>query len=360
MKILRVINSLYIGGAERSILGNVPIHIKNGYDMDVLLLNGEDTFFLKQLQKEKVKIIILGKSKKITNLLFILKIAKIINKYDIVHAHLFPSLYWVALAKIFKRSKTKLVFTEHNTHNKRRNSVVFKYVDRWIYKQYEEIIAITPQVKKNLEFHVNRHQNIITIYNGVDLNKIASEKDSLTNSFKEKYDGKKILVQVASFTDQKDQDTLIKAMTLLPTDFHVLFVGDGERINICKKLAGSLGVFEKISFLGLQDNVSGILNIADVFIMSSHWEGFGRAAIEAMAANKPVIATNVPGLAEIVKDAGLLFEVGNENELARLISRLCNNEGFCKEIADKCFKRAKDFDIKKMVSLYEEVYTKLM
>lgn len=360
MKVLRVINSLHIGGAERSIVGNVPVHIKNGYEMDVLLLNGENTFFLRELEKEKVKIITLGRSKKITNLLFIFKIAKIINEYDIVHAHLFPSLYWVALAKVFKRSKTKLVFTEHNTHNKRRNLILFKYIERYIYKQYEEIIAITPEAKKNLEQHLNRYQNIVTIYNGVDLNKIASEKDSLPISFKEKYKGKKILVQVASFRDQKDQDTLIKTMRLLPTNFHVLFVGDGERITACKKLAESLGVSTKISFLGLQDNVGGVLNIADVVIMSSHWEGFGRAAIEGMAAKKPVVGTNVPGLAEIVKDAGLLFEVGDENELARLILKLCNNEEFYNEIANKCFERAKDFDIKKMVSSYEEVYKKLL
>ena len=107
MRILRVINSLNIGGAERSIAGNVPLHVNNGYQTDVLLLDGNPTFFLKDLLKQNIKVTWFGVNNFIYNPLYIFKISKIINKYDIIHVHLFPSLYWVALAKLLTKSNTK-------------------------------------------------------------------------------------------------------------------------------------------------------------------------------------------------------------------------------------------------------------
>lgn len=361
MKILRVINSLHIGGAERSIVGNVPLHINNGYATDVLLLNGEDTFFLKELKEHKVNVISLSKSNMLYNPFFILKIGRIINNYDIVHAHLFPSLYLVAFAKILKKSKTKLVFTEHNTSNNRRGKFIFKWIERLVYKQYDKIIAITPEANINLKRHLKSNRNITTIYNGVDLDKIQNEKNqnSLYADRIVKLKDKKIIVQIASFRSQKDQDTLIRALTLLPEDFHVLFVGDGARIQICKDLAKKLSVEQQISFLGLQNKVGAILNESSIVVMSSNYEGFGRAAIEGMAAGKPVIASNVPGLSKIIEGAGLLFEVGDEKKLSNLILKLSNDSKFYNQTAVKCLQRAEEFDIKKMVEKYEVIYDKL-
>lgn len=361
MKILRVINSLNIGGAERSIVGNVPLHNKNGYKTDVLLLNGTDTFFLKELKEQGVNIIALGKSKFLFNPVFIFKIGSIINNYDIVHAHLFPSLYLVAFAKIYKNSKTKLVFTEHSTLNKRRNKLIFKWIERFIYRQFDTIIAITPEANKNLSKHLNIENKIITIYNGVDLEKIRSEKqkNNVFIDLKNQLKNKKIITQIASFRSQKDQDTLIKALALLPKDYQVLFVGDGERLKFCKNLAKKFNVEAQIIFLGLQNNVGAILEMTDIVVMSSIYEGFGRVAIEGMAAGKPIIASNVAGLSQIVEGAGLLFDVGDEKKLSKLILELSNDNKLYNQIAEKCLQRAALFDIKKMVKEYEIIYDNL-
>lgn len=356
MKILRVINSLNIGGAERSVVGNVPLHIQNGIDMEVLLLTGKRTFFLEELEKKNIKIHVLGKNNNVYNPLLIFKISKYINNYDLIHVSLFPALYWVALAKIVTRSKTKLVFTEHSTHNKRMNSPFFRWVDRFIYKQYNHIVSITPEANFNLTKHLNGKYAIATIYNGVDISKIKNgTKKKLNNVVPA---DKKIILQIAGFRAAKDQDTVIKSLSLLPQEYHVVFAGDGQRMNICKDLAKSLNVFDRISFLGLQNNVENILSCADVVVMSSHWEGFGRAAVEGMAAAKPVIATNVSGLSDIVGGAGLLFEVGDYKKLAGIIRNLCKDEKFYNEIAVKCAERAEKYDIKTMVDGYELLYEK--
>ncbi|MDB9955032.1 glycosyltransferase [Flavobacteriaceae bacterium] len=356
MKILRVINSLSIGGAERSVTGNIPLHIKNGYEIDLLLLDGEETFFFRELKSKKVKIFSLGKKKNILNPFYILKLIRKMRGYDLVHVSLFPSLYWVALAKILSKNDIKLIYTEHATHNRRRNIFVFKYIDEFIYKQYAHIIAISPETNKNLKSHLRGEHKITTVYNGVDIDKIRNDQNSIIDDLRSKYQSKKLLVQVASFREAKDQDTLIRALSLLPEYFHVLFVGEGRRMQVCKDLAEQLGVSNRISFLGLQNNIGAILRISDIVIMSSHWEGFGRSAIEGMAVGKPVIASNVVGLANIIRDAGLLFEVGNEINLVNKILSLSSDEFFYNEIVKKCLIRAEKYSIQKMIESYETIY----
>lgn len=358
MKILRVINSLNIGGAERSVVSNVPIHRKNGFDIDVLLFNGNRTHFYEDLAKKKINIISLGKNNNIYNPLMIFKVAKYINNYDVLHVSLFPALYWVAFAKILTRSKTKLIFTEHNTINRRMGNYFFEIFEQIIYKQYDRIVAISPEANESLSLHLKNKIKVSTIYNGVDVARVYKESKNLSDFevLKEKNKNHKIILQVASFREQKDQDTIIKSLPLLDENVHVIFVGDGPRMKICTDLAKSMNVDHRISFLGIQNNVHALYGLSDIVVMSSHYEGFGRAAVEGMAAKKPLLASNVAGLAEIVKNHGILFEPGNYVELSQIINKLLANKKLYDDVALKCFNRAKDFDINKMVSAYENIY----
>lgn len=359
MRVLRVINSLEIGGAERSITTNVPIHIKNGFDMDVLLLNGKKTFFYNDLSKNGVKIYSIGKNSNIYNPFLIIKIIKYLKKYDIVHVHLFPALYWVAMAKLICFSKVKLVFTEHNTTNRRINVIFLRLIDNFIYRIYDHIIAISDAAKKNLIKHLFGYDEITTIYNCVDIENLLIESNRKV-TFNEFLDKTKIyLIQIAGFREQKDQDTLIKAIYRLPEKYVAVFVGDGERLEKCKQLTKTLSVEHRVFFLGKQNNIGALIKESNIMVMSSHWEGFGRAAVEGMALSKPVIASNVPGLSEVVKDAGLLFNAGDDKELAKLVLSLMNNPDYYKLIASKCFERSKKYDISKMIKGYEQVYNKL-
>lgn len=359
MKILRVINSLAIGGAERSIVGNVPLHIKNGYKIDVLLLNGKETFFVNELKRQGIRVYFLGKNNNIYNPLLILKIIRFINNYDIIHAHLFPTLYWVALAKIISFSKTKLVYTEHSTSNRRRNNWLLKSLDRIIYRQYETIIAISQSANENLAKHLGYQANIKTVYNGVNISEVKNEGKIELKEFAIKHKKNCILLQIAGFREEKDQDTLIRALQLLPDNYVAIFIGDGKRRANCEKLSKMLSLENRVDYLGFQNNVGAYINLAEAVVISSHHEGFGRAAVEGMALGKPVIASNVPGLADVVFGAGLLFEVGDYKKLSEIILKLTNNRQYYKQIANQCFERANEFDIANMVSQYEGIYNNL-
>lgn len=358
VKVLRVINSLGMGGAERSIAVNVPRHIKRGWNMDVLVLDGQDTFFLNELKKDHVKIYYIGLNNNIYNPFISFKLIKYIKKYDIIHVHLFPSFYWVALAKIISFSKIKLVFTEHSTTNRRmlKSNYFIRMIDKIIYSKYDKIIAISEGTKATLSKYLNLDNKIKVIPNGIDINQLRNASTEFDCDYDFLKGNKKLIVQIASFSDAKDQDTTIKAIAKLPEEYGLILVGDGKRKHLCEKLARDLNVNDKVYFVGLQENIAPFISISKIVVVSSHWEGFGRAAIEGMAMRKPVLATNVVGLADIVKDVGLLFEVGDYCSLSNLIVTLCNSASLYEEIAEKCFKHSELFDVRYMIEEYENIY----
>lgn len=129
MKILQIVNSLGTGGAEKLLLDTIPLYVDKGIQMDILLLWDNDLPFTKALEKLSCcKIHILKKSgnyKHIYNPLSVFKIRKILKDYDIAHVHLFPAQYFTVFANILNGNKTKLLFTEHSTSNKRLQNAVF-------------------------------------------------------------------------------------------------------------------------------------------------------------------------------------------------------------------------------------------
>jgi glycosyltransferase involved in cell wall biosynthesis len=356
MKLLRVVNSLAVGGAERSIVNNVPIHIANGLDMDVLLLDGRQTFFLEELQKRNVKVAWLGRNISVYNPILVFKLLPIFKNYDVIHVHLFPAFYWVAFAKLLSLSKAKLICTEHNTHNRRRGSPVYRWLDRLVYSQYSVIIAISEATKLALDRQTGTPGKSVVIPNGVQIAELRGSSADLPECWESRVRGKKVLVQIAGFRPEKDQDTTIRALARLPADHVVIFVGDGERRLACEQLALELGVGNRVFFAGLQSEVAAFIKAADLVIMSSHWEGFGRTAVEGMALGKPVIASNVAGLNEIVRGAGCLFEVGDFKALSEAVVKLLETPSLYAEAAEKCRARAEQYDVKYMIEGYERVY----
>ena len=360
MKILHVINRLGVGGAEKLLTELLPIQLKEGHDIVVIRLAGGRFEFVDRLENSGIKVISLGKSEKdIYNPLFIFKLIKYINNFDIIHVHLFPCQYWVVFAALLINSKSVLITTEHSTENRRRKLLGFKWIDKFVYRHYHKIIAISDKTAESLINYLGDEERICVIENGIDITRItkakAIEKKNLGCTEQDK-----LILQVARFSEQKDQDTLIRCLKLLPTSYHAVFVGDGTRKIICENLAIQEGVKDRVHFLGERHDVPRILQSADVVVMSSHCEGFGLAAVEGMAAGKPVIASDVPGLSEVVKGAGILFEPGNIRMLSEQINTILMDSNYYEKIAHQCLMRAKKYDIHIMGKRYEEIYQSIL
>ena len=146
MRVLHIINSLRMGGAEKLLADSLPLYQQFDVEVDLLLLDAENTPFLDELKQKFTGKIFTTKVKNYYSPLQILAIRKYIKNYDLVHCHLFPVLYWTAIAKMFFDRSKKLIFNEHNTHNRRLSNSLFLYIDRFIYLFYEKIIAITTQI----------------------------------------------------------------------------------------------------------------------------------------------------------------------------------------------------------------------
>ena len=372
-----------------------------GHEVGVVVFNGQQTPLMERLEREcpECKIYRLGTG--YYNPWYIVKLIRIMRQYDVVHTHNSSPQLFAAIANIFCHKR--LVTTEHNTYNRKRDNWLYSQLDKWMYPRYEKIICISDQAEENLREYLglrrkkeegrcknmNKNENgtqisqipqinnenedenennqeqgenkvnvnvnvkkICTIYNGVDIEAIheaAPLEELKTKRF--------VAVMVARFRPQKDQDTLIKAMTLLPKEqYEVWLVGDGERRESLEWRVESLGMQDSVKFLGLRTDVPNILKTADVVVMSSHWEGFGLAAVEGMSACKPVVANNVDGISQIVNHYGHIFPTEDAQALADIIRRLHDDPELYAQTAARCYERAKQFDISVMVERYNEVY----
>ncbi|MFJ8257595.1 glycosyltransferase [Peribacillus asahii] len=367
MKVLHIINNLGSGGAEKLIEEFLPLMNKvEGIEAEVLLLTNKNNVFDNGLRENFIEVEVIRR-KKIGSPLNIFDIRRHIvkGKYDIVHAHLFPTNYWTSIAsKLIFNRRPKFVLTEHSTHNRRREKFYFKYIDRFIYSSFDKIISISQKTQENLISWVDPRQKnsvkFIVIENGINLNRFFEAKPYCKSEINRKFNvNSKLLCMVGRFSKQKDQATVIKAMEGLPEDIHLLLIGEGTLKEKDEVLSREIGVQNRVHFLGFRNDVDRIFQTSDIVILSSNWEGFGLVAAEGMAAGKPVLASDVSGLREVVKGAGVLFPKGDSEELARIIKSLIKNQDEYRRISDECLERAKLYNIDKMVKRYLDVYRDL-
>lgn len=363
MRILQIDNSLGMGGAEKLLLDTVPLYRKAGIEMDVLLLWDNDLPFANELRKLNCcNVFVLKKSKNekdVYNPAFIFEMKKILKNYDIAHLHVFPSQYYAVFANLLNGSKTKLILTEHNTTNSRIANKIFKPVEKFVYNKYDKVICITEEINKIYQNYLGLSNQLITINNGVDTVKISEaipyEKSDLGYSEEDR-----LLMMVARFNKQKDQDTIIRSLVHLPKSYKLILAGDGNRRKELENLVTELNLSDRVNFLGIRHDIYSLYKMCDIAVLSSNWEGFGLAAVEAMACRVPTIASNVEGLAQVVEGAGILFETGNSKELAEIIVSLESDKNKYIDTAEKCLERSKEYDILKMVNKHIELYQSVM
>ena len=335
MKILQVITSLEMGGAETLVVNLILRLQALGYTVDLCVFNGINTPLMQKLKRESPHITIYTLGSGVYNPFYILKLIKVMRGYDIVHTHNSSPQLFVAITNLFTHKK--LVSTEHTTSNRKRDWKWYAPVESWMYQQYQHIICISTIAEMKLRKYMG----------GDWLNKTNSDRNAI--------------LMVAGFRTAKDQGTIVKALNILDKEkFEVWFAGIGDRMDDVKQLVESLGITDNVRFLGLRTDIPNVLKAADFIVMSSHWEGLSLSNVEGMSAHKPFIASNVNGLREVTEGYGILFPHEDAGTLAKEINHLAEDENYYKEIAGRCFDRALQFDINKTVDGYEKVYQTLM
>ena len=356
MRILHVITSLRIGGAEKLVANLSRLMNQGGDVVEIAVFDGSETALMKGVVDFGIKVHVLGRGYyNMWNPLNVLKLRHIIKqgKYDIVHAHNYTPQLFSILAR-GKKSPVMLT-TEHNTSNRRRGNWIFKKLDRWMYSKFAEIICVSEKTHRNLLAHLNlsdTNGKFEVVHNGIDLT------DSCMPSTGVKDGATRIIVMVAAFRRQKDQGTLIKSLTLLPEDYKLWLLGDGTTRRENERLVHDLGLDARVRFWGNRNDVAQLIQQCDVVVLSSKYEGLSLSSLEAMASGKPFIASNVEGIKEIVGDGALLFEPGNHEDLADKVKMVCDNQHLASELVGRALVHVKQYDIKKTIEAYRNVYSR--
>ncbi|GED56764.1 glycosyltransferase family 4 protein [Brevibacillus formosus] len=353
MKILQLINSLDYGGAEVLLKDLIIQFRKLGVIVDVAVLKKLDSKIEEELLHDGIKILYLDQ-KSIYNPMHVASLNKLIKDYDIIHVHLFPSQLWMAVSMMISNCKRPIITTEHSTHNRRRVSW-FRPIDRWMYNRMDSIVCISDGTKHSLvDWLPNLSDKVVVINNGIHVTRFSSAKPKQSKIDIIGVDAPLIL-SIGRFQPEKDHRTLLKAVALVE-EAHLLLVGDGVLLGEMKQLADDLHIKHRVHFLGRRNNVPELIKLADVYVQPSIWEGFGIAALEAMAGGTPVIASKVSGLQELVGDAGILFEPGDYDELANKLKIILNDEDYRQQLSNKGAARSLQFDIKSSALEYVNLY----
>lgn len=361
--VLHVITSLRTGGAEKLMVDLLPRLCfgedqtkqrvcNRRIDAELVVFDGVRTPFFDSLEKTGVKIHSFSREGSVYNPLNILRLIPLMRRADVVHTHNTSPQLFTAVANMFVGAR--LITTEHNTSNRRRNHSFLRPVDRWMYGRYEKIICISDQAELNLCNYLDNprlNEKILTIYNGIDLSKFCLNTQILPSSGK-------IITMVAAFREQKDHKTLIRAIGLLPDDYSLRLVGTGDEslIKECQSLVSDLRLESRVHFLGVRSDIVTLLKSSDVVVLSSHYEGLSLSSIEGMASGKPFIASDVDGLHEIVSGYGILFPHENAEALAAAIRRCCEDKAYADSVAKKCQEKAMQYDICVMAEKYNQLY----
>ena len=222
-----------------------------------------------------------------------------IQEFELVHLHLFPAQLFAPLAATLVGSKVPLVLTEHTTHHRRRKMWLYP-LEKWMYGRYTAIACVSEASSASLRAWIpGLEEKVTVIPNGIDLQKFQ-QANSVSRASIGIKDSNYVLLYVASFQPRKDHGTLFRALSQI-SGADLVLVGDGELRAQFERQAESLGIAQRVHFLGRRDDVAALLKMADIYVHAPAFEGFGIAVVEAMAAGKPIIASNVPGLTSFLK-----------------------------------------------------------
>lgn len=287
------------------------------------------------------------------------------NEIDIVHVHLARD-YWIARYLKAILPGIHLIFTRHLLKPIRTT-----FFHKWLFKKVDKVIAVSNAVKESLLVqNLLPPERIITIYNGIDVNRFASASSGTIRKELGFDKNLKIIGIIGQIAPHKGSDLFIESAALVSRQYpntRFLLVGNdfqnGKYIEELRQISLNLGIGDKVFFLGQRTDIPEIMKDLDIFVLASKNEPFGLVITEAMAAGLPVIATNAGGAIEIVLNnkTGLLVSPDQPASLANAIGILLENEYLAQTFGKAGQKRAfEKFDLDRMVEEIIAVYSMIL
>lgn len=347
LRVLHLINDLGAGGAERLVVDLVDELRAGGTDARIVtLLPSAHTALGRECSIRSIPLLELqGRSRFDPRAL--LRLWRPARDVDVVHAHLFPAFYLAAILPVRVR-----VVTEHSPTNSREGHRLLARLERLVYARYNAVVAISDGVADALRRRLPAtHRRLYRIHNGTRLEQFASTSHTGTA------DGPLRVVTVGTLDPRKNVGAAIRAVAAVPGTT-LTVVGDGPERPVLEALAEALAA-GRVRFTGRLDDVRDELSAAEAFLSTSRYEGFGLAALEAMASGLPVLAPDTPGLSEVVGDAGLLHPPGDAAALVADLERVRDSADLRQRLAREAVRRAASFDLRATAATLSRLYDDL-
>lgn len=243
------------------------------------------------------------------------------------------------------------------------SNIILRIFIRRHYPKADLVIAVSKGIKDELEnsFGV-KSDKIRVVYNPVDNKELRTLSEESVQHGLEK--GVINIVTVGRLERQKDHKTLIEAFSMFSKehDSHLYIVGEGSYKNYLEALIADKDLSDRVTLTGYLDNPFPLINAADIFVLSSIYEGFGLVLVESMFLGTPVISTDCKsGPAEIIRNGenGLLVLVGNADGIYKALKEIVENTKLRNTISENGKKRAEDFSAEKITSIYEEIFNSI-
>lgn len=290
------------------------------------------------------------------------------NQIDLLHVHYaipHASAAYMAKKILEKQGKNiPVITTLHGTDiTLVGRDKTFAPVVTFSINESDAITAVSDNLRDETYKNFKIEKEIEVIQNFVDVSRFQKKP---IDAFRRVIapDGEKIILHASNFRKIKRVGDVVRIFAEINKQVpsKLLFVGDGPERPAAESLSRELGLCDDMRFVGKQEQIEEILAIADLFLLTSDYESFGLAALEAMAAGVPVISTNAGGLPEINIDGktGYLGNVGDIKTMSERAIQLLSDEILLKEFKNNAGAQARNFDIQNIVPKYEALYNRFL
>jgi glycosyltransferase EpsF len=372
MRVLTIVNSLGMGGIEKTFLLCVPYLMNKEIELYVCIFE-KDGILEENFKKRGVKILKIKKTNSI--LIDFYQINSLIkkNNIDLIHSRFGFSSGGFVLASVF--CKIPSIVSLHSTHHGKTPNILTRiplYVSLKLHKliTYNFATKIIGHSKANLDLNFknwNSNNKFNVIYNGINFLKLKRYKSKSYLNYRNQFKDKDVLLHIGSFRDQKNHEFMLKVFSKLEpskNNLILILVGDGKKKKSLLDLVDKLKIRKNVIFAGIQKDIGKYLDISKIFFFPSIQEGFGNVISEAQYMNIPVCGSNIPSLNESIYEDfhQYRFNPHNIEEATLKLKEIINdnNSGKLEKSKVKAANFVKrNFAIENMANKLVELYTEI-
>jgi glycosyltransferase involved in cell wall biosynthesis len=379
-RVLHCITDLHVGGAGRLLLRNLQHMDKTLFESHVCYLVPRKDL-VPMYQAAGFRPMCMEHQSPLHGVRTVFRLVKEIRRarIDLVHTNLIVDHIYGTLAATF--CGIPVITTLHSAvpgtavdiHPRSKKVMVKRMIGNTLLsRRIQRFIAVSEAVREaQVRWRGLPAERTIVIYSGTaldeyDIGAIDGQSETVLRKQLGIDTDNPVLISVGRLDLIKGHRYLLSALTdILPRwpRCQLLLVGDGQERASLEQQSRELGLMQHVHFLGPRFDIPALLNLADIFVFPSLSEGLGLAVLEAMAAGKPIIASNIPAMAEVISHGltGWTVEVGNSRSLAQGILQVLELPDKGTSVGNNARRAAKEkFSIETSVSRLEQTYLSVL